>query len=119
LLLGRVDPGEEISDAAIREVLEETGIRAEFRSLVCFRQSHTGPFGNSDLYFVVLLKPTSTEIHKQEDEIAECKWMSTDEFLALPYYNKGAYAEVFRMARDTAAGKYSGMSPLLMASWKF
>jgi ADP-ribose pyrophosphatase YjhB (NUDIX family) len=36
---GRLDPGEEIHDAAIREVFEETGIKTEFQSLICFRSS--------------------------------------------------------------------------------
>ncbi len=43
---GALDPGEHISDAAIREVFEETGIRSEFISLNCFRHWHGYRHGN-------------------------------------------------------------------------
>jgi hypothetical protein len=37
--------GEEICDAVIREVFEETGIKAEFESVLCFRQNSNAKFG--------------------------------------------------------------------------
>jgi 8-oxo-dGTP pyrophosphatase MutT (NUDIX family) len=42
---GRLDPGEEVHEAAIREVFEETGIKTEFQSLLCFRSSQNGFHG--------------------------------------------------------------------------
>ncbi|CAH2106450.1 unnamed protein product [Euphydryas editha] len=81
---GYVERGEDIKDAAIREVKEETGIDAVFESMVTFRHVHDTMFGNSDIYFVVLLKATSTEITKSELEIKDCKWMSMDEYLNHP-----------------------------------
>ena len=33
---GYVDPGEDIDKAAVREVMEETGIQTKFRSIVAF-----------------------------------------------------------------------------------
>ena len=49
---GAVDPREDISDAAIREVMEETGVKAEFVSLVAFRETHGALHGVTDLYCV-------------------------------------------------------------------
>ncbi|KAA8524875.1 hypothetical protein F0562_011298 [Nyssa sinensis] len=66
---GVVDEGEDICDAAIREVKEETGIETEFLEILAFRQSHKSFFGKSDLFFVCMLKPLSYDIQKQDSEI--------------------------------------------------
>lgn len=81
---GYVNPGEEIGEAAQREVLEETGIKTEFLSLLAFRHLPVAVFGCSDLYFVVRLKPLSSEITKQDDEVEDCQWMDIDTFLSHP-----------------------------------
>ncbi|XP_034830354.1 uncharacterized protein [Maniola hyperantus] len=82
---GYVERGEDIKDAAIREVKEETGIDAVFESMVTLRHTHKAMFGNSDIYIVVMLKATSTVITKSEEEIKECKWMKIDEYLRHPH----------------------------------
>lgn len=71
---GSVDPNEEVKDAAMREVLEETGIETEFVQLLCFRQSEY-LFGCQNLYFVILLKPLTFDIKPQESEIEDACWM--------------------------------------------
>ncbi|KAJ8939839.1 hypothetical protein NQ314_010968 [Rhamnusium bicolor] len=81
---GYVESNEHMVDAAIREVLEETGIMTEFQSVLTFRHAHGGMFGCSDIYTVVSLKPLSEEIKKCEREIMECKWMDLDEYLNHP-----------------------------------
>uniref|UniRef100_A0A0A9Y2S5 Nudix hydrolase 8 n=1 Tax=Lygus hesperus TaxID=30085 RepID=A0A0A9Y2S5_LYGHE len=81
---GYVDPGEDIVYAAQREVLEETNVRTEFESLVTVRHSLEAVFGCSDLYFVVRLRPLTSEITKQDVEIDNAKWMDVDEFLNHP-----------------------------------
>lgn len=53
---GLIDAGENLSDAAAREVLEETGVQAEFDSVLAFRHGHRGLFGKSDLFFVVRMR---------------------------------------------------------------
>nr|CAD7572836.1 unnamed protein product [Timema californicum] len=78
-------PGENLADAALREVLEETGVKTEFEFLLTFRHMHGAMFGCSDCYFVVSLKPTSEEINMCPREIAACQWMKVDDYLNSPH----------------------------------
>ena len=79
---GALHPGEHLAHGAVREVLEETGVRAKFEALACFRHWHGYRYGKSDIYFVCRLSALSTEITMQEEEIAECLWMPLAEFLS-------------------------------------
>ena len=78
---GKVDDGETLEEGAVRECLEETGVRTKFESLVCFRHWHQYRYGKSDIYFVCRLAPLSHEITVQADEIDECLWMPVDLYL--------------------------------------
>ena len=50
--------GEDISEAAVREVAEETGVRTTFAAVLAMRQAHGLAVGQkSDLFFVSALKP--------------------------------------------------------------
>jgi len=104
---GRLDNSEDICDAAVREVEEETGIKTKFKQILCFRHHHDGPFQSSDLYFVCLLEPLTWEIKIQEDEISDCTWMAIDEFISLPYY-KGVYKKILEIVKEAANRKYTG-----------
>lgn len=81
---------ENLVDAVIREVQEETGIKTTFDSLVCVRHALGGPnriavsFGCSDLYFVCALKADTEAITKCEREILSCEWMDFDKYLEHP-----------------------------------
>lgn len=79
---GALLPGEHLVDAVLREVLEETGVRAKFESLVCFRHWHGYRYGKSDIYFVGRLSPLSYDVTMQVDEIEECLWMPIEEYFA-------------------------------------
>ncbi|MCI0830985.1 MAG: NUDIX domain-containing protein [Chloroflexi bacterium] len=79
---GALQAGEHLGQAVEREVLEETGVKAVFESITCFRQWHGYRYGKSDIYFVGRLRPLSKEITMQADEIQECLWMPVDEFIA-------------------------------------
>ena len=79
---GALHPGEHLAEAVEREVLEETGVRAEFQSIACFRHWHGYRYGKSDIYFVGRLRPLSREITMQADEIQECLWLPVDDFLS-------------------------------------
>jgi len=68
--------------ASASQVFEETGIKAEFDSLVCMRHNTKFMFGKSDMYIVARLTPVTENITIDPDEIAAAKWMPVDEFLA-------------------------------------
>ena len=87
---GLADLGEHIDEAAVREVLEETGIRTIFRNVVCFRHTHGMANGRSDIYFVCRLDPIEEkdkdgnvvipEPVPQEEEISATSWVPYSEF---------------------------------------
>ena len=78
---GALQAGEHLGQAVEREVLEETGVKAVFESIACFRQWHGYRYGKSDIYFVGKLRPLSKKITMQADEIQECLWMPVNEFI--------------------------------------
>jgi len=72
---GLIDLGEEIATGVAREVREETGVVATFRSLLAVRHQHGAAFGRDDMYCVCLLQPETTEITIDENEIGEAAWL--------------------------------------------
>ncbi|XP_034489810.1 nudix hydrolase 8 [Drosophila innubila] len=86
---GYVEPNENLIDAAVREVKEETGIRTTFTSMICLRHSHAGNFGCSDIYIVMGLKPQNLDINRCNREIERVRWMPLDEYLEHPQVLEG------------------------------
>ena len=80
--------GEEISEAAEREVWEETGVHCKFENVICFRHQHNYKYGCSDFYFVSLMRPITEHIVKGDNEIALCKWMDVSVFDWFMSYDK-------------------------------
>ncbi|KAE9461581.1 hypothetical protein C3L33_06513, partial [Rhododendron williamsianum] len=118
---GVVEEGEDICDAAVREVKEETGVSnkililidTKFVEILAFRQSHKSFFEKSDLFFVCLLQPLSFNIQPQESEIEAAQWMPFEEYTAQQFVQKN---EVLKYISDVCLskreGKYSGFSPV-------
>ncbi|KAL0904994.1 hypothetical protein M5K25_027163 [Dendrobium thyrsiflorum] len=81
---GFILENEEIFNGAVREVKEETGIDTEFLDVIAFRHVHHVAFEKSDLFFICMLKPLSTQIVVDELEIQAAKWMPLAEFVKQP-----------------------------------
>jgi len=90
---GLSDLGEDIPEAACREVLEETGIECKFQSIMSFRHTHKMAHGRSDLYFVCRLEPVESvdkdgntiipEPVACEEEIEAAAWVPMEEYQAM------------------------------------
>ncbi len=80
---GHVELGEQLAEAVVREVLEETGVVAEFESVLGFASKHPYQFGKSNTYFVCRLTPRSNQIDiRDTDEIEDAKWIDINTYLA-------------------------------------
>lgn len=78
---GAVKMGEDIKDGALREVKEETGIDAEFTSVIAFVERHNTRMDNiSDISFICVVKPLNKHILSQESEIVDTQWMPLTTF---------------------------------------
>ncbi|XP_042038434.1 nudix hydrolase 2-like [Salvia splendens] len=111
---GVVDEGEDICDAAVREVKEETGVSDRVMEILAFRQSHKSYFDKSDLFFVCMLQPLSKEIQPQEVEIEAAQWMPFEEYAAQPFIQKH---DLLKKISEICAAKkekreYAGFSPV-------
>ncbi|GAV85047.1 NUDIX domain-containing protein, partial [Cephalotus follicularis] len=81
---GFILESEEIYNGVAREVKEETGIDTEFVEIIAFRHAHNVAFDKSDLLFVCMLRPLSTQIKIDGLEIQAAKWMPLVEFVEQP-----------------------------------
>jgi ADP-ribose pyrophosphatase len=78
LVAGRIDPGENVKQAAVRELIEETGLRArKMRQFLDFWPSHG--FLEEKMYVVLAEGVTQGEAHPEEDERIEAKAFSRSE----------------------------------------
>lgn len=108
---GILDPGEEPAPAALREVLEETGIVAEVIALTAVSTSELVTYPNGDLAQYLDLcfwcRRVGGEAHVADDESLEVGWFAPD---ALPEPLNPSSAE--RIARTLAhIADHSGATP--------
>jgi ADP-ribose pyrophosphatase YjhB (NUDIX family) len=118
---GLVCQGEDVSEAAVREVQEETGVRATFTAVLAMRQAHGFAFGKSDMFFVVACEPISGESDKelkpQEEEIEAASWILLDEFMNIEFMkSRPLYAQIMKTCGSFANGTYKGISGSKLAS---
>lgn len=81
---GRVDKGETIEEAAIREVNEETGYNVELLEEIGVYHKSVG----TSVKHIFRAKIVGGELKIQEDEILDVKWVSFEEIKALKEASK-------------------------------
>ncbi|KAL5728957.1 nudix (nucleoside diphosphate linked moiety X)-type motif 8 [Ranunculus cassubicifolius] len=85
---GYINKSEELFAGAVREVKEETGVDTAFLEVIAFRHAHRVAFEKSDLLFLCMLKPLSSDIIIDEKEIQAAKWMPLEEYMAQPFFQE-------------------------------
>ncbi|KAI4298821.1 hypothetical protein L6164_032338 [Bauhinia variegata] len=108
---GVVNQGEDICAAVVREVKEETGVASEFVEVLAFRQNHKAFFGKSDLFFLCMLRPVSSNIVIDETEIEAAQWMPFEEYSAQSsVQNSKLLKYMSNVCRAKIDGHYAGFA---------
>lgn len=118
---GLVQAGEDVTEAAVREVLEETGVKCRFKSVLALRQAHGLAFGKSDMFFVVALEPElsmdDAVLTPQEDEIEAVQWMKIADYAANPFTSSRPLLKaIVNQCVAWAEGRYQGLGGARMQS---
>ncbi len=81
---GFMDPGETIKQAAVREVLEETGITTSFQGIIGLREILDAKYSAADFYIVCLMHCSADNQINIIDkgEVIEAKWVPLSELKA-------------------------------------
>jgi 8-oxo-dGTP diphosphatase len=83
---GKLDPGESFEDAALREVEEETGVRARLVSEL--PETHYEVNGRPKVVRYWLMEPEGDAAFVPNDETDELRWVTPDEALSLLTYDR-------------------------------
>lgn len=113
---GLIHAGENIAESAVRETFEETGVASEFVGIIAVRHGHGFNFGKSDLFFVCVLRPLSSEIKLQESEIEKAEWIPLDDYFNQPSLRSNKVAEGINDAIKDALQNPSIVVPVQMLS---
>ncbi len=105
---GRVEPGEALTEAALRETLEETGVKIELEGIL--RVEHNPGIEATRVRVFYLARPVGDARPKQapDEHSLEARWLTLAEMEKLPLRGH----EVMEIFRAVAAG--ATVAPLTM-----
>jgi len=87
---GHVDPGETYQQTALREVLEETGLRVELLSEFCKRVSYRIPLGARKVVLYYVGTTPEKKLVLPGDEIRHAVWLELDDAMRLATHRSTA-----------------------------
>ncbi len=79
---GFVEQQETIEEAVVREVEEESGVKAEVEGVLAIRNRYDADNGNS-LYIVILMRPVGGEPEPDAHEVDRAEFFTMEEILNL------------------------------------
>ncbi|PNW79813.1 hypothetical protein CHLRE_08g367800v5 [Chlamydomonas reinhardtii] len=109
---GLVAAGEDLTAAAERELLEETGITARVESVLALRQAHGFAFGKSDLFVVLGMRPVpDVQVPVPcPSELEDARWVPLHEYTDQQFFaGMPLYSKLLQRCAAWAAGRYSGL----------
>jgi ADP-ribose pyrophosphatase YjhB (NUDIX family) len=100
---GRVEPGETLGDACLREVVEETGVPVRLDGIL--RVEHTPSPSGARVRIVFLASPLDDTPPKSvaDEESLQARWLTLEEIAALPLRGSDLRA----LLESVAAGRAS------------
>eukprot|EP00798_Chlamydomonas_sp_ICE-L_P004892 gene4892-34658_t len=129
---------QDVTEAVVREVFEETGVRANFDCVLLMRQAHGFAFGKSDMFILCALKPEpgqsevsaqaksvlgqgsclmlkpepgQSEVSALESEIEAVQWMPLEEFQNQGFFSGvPLYEKLQGRCVSYADGVYKGLA---------
>ena len=109
---GIVDPGEQVADTAVREVLEETGVRARADRLVHVSTSGPMTYPNGDVAQYVTLafrcSWVSGEPYPADEENTEARWFDLTD---LPEMTDDMRERIDAALDPVAPARFTGGQP--------
>ncbi|KAG2445484.1 hypothetical protein HXX76_000100 [Chlamydomonas incerta] len=109
---GLVAAGEDLTEAAERELLEETGITARVESVLALRQAHGFAFGKSDLFVVLGMRPVpDVQVPVPcQSELEDARWVPLHEYTSQPFFaSMPLYGKLLQRCAAWAEGRYTGL----------
>lgn len=89
---GRVDPGETFAAAAVRETMEEAGVRVTLEGVLRVEHSPTPEDARMRVFFVARPDDDATPKTVADEHTLEARWFTREELDALPLRGEEARA---------------------------